>query len=108
MSKPPFWRWLDRLPDAKLRAAGDQRSRDRFFHVICQAVVPDSLDRHILAVNLQRRHLPAEGLVIDVLERDLVRQALERSGGNQSRAAQLLGMTRDQIRYRLEKYGNAP
>ncbi|MHC4578580.1 MAG: sigma-54-dependent transcriptional regulator [Planctomycetota bacterium] len=49
--------------------------------------------------------LPAEGLDIEALERDLVRQALERSGGNQSRAAQLLGMTRDQIRYRVEKYG---
>jgi DNA-binding NtrC family response regulator len=52
--------------------------------------------------------LPAEGLDVEALERDLVRQALERSGGNQSRAAQLLGMTRDQIRYRLEKYGGAP
>jgi len=51
--------------------------------------------------------LPAEGLDIEALERDLVRQALERSGGNQSRAAQLLGMTRDQIRYRLEKYGGS-
>jgi two-component system response regulator AtoC len=52
--------------------------------------------------------LPPEGLDIEALERDLVRQALDRSGGNQSRAAQLLGMTRDQIRYRLEKYGSAP
>ncbi len=52
--------------------------------------------------------LPQEGLDIEALERDLVRQALDRSGGNQSRAAQLLGMTRDQIRYRLEKYGSAP
>jgi two-component system NtrC family response regulator len=42
---------------------------------------------------------------MDALERDLVHQALEQSGGNQSRAAQLLGMTRDQIRYRVEKYG---
>jgi transcriptional regulator with PAS, ATPase and Fis domain len=49
--------------------------------------------------------LPAGGLDMDALERDLVHQALERSGGNQSRAAQLLGMTRDQIRYRVEKYG---
>jgi DNA-binding NtrC family response regulator len=52
--------------------------------------------------------LPQEGLDMEALEKDLVRQALERSGGNQSRAAQLLGMTRDQIRYRLEKYGGAP
>ena len=50
--------------------------------------------------------LPEDGLDMDELERDLVRQALERSGGVQSQAAQLLGMTRDQIRYRIEKYGN--
>ncbi|MGH7162693.1 MAG: sigma-54-dependent transcriptional regulator [Planctomycetota bacterium] len=49
--------------------------------------------------------LPPQGLDMDALERDLVRQALDRAGGNQSKAAQLLGMTRDQIRYRLEKYG---
>jgi len=52
--------------------------------------------------------LPPEGLDMETLERDLVRQALERCNGNQSRAAQLLGMTRDQIRYRLEKYGGKP
>ncbi|MEE8107305.1 MAG: sigma-54 dependent transcriptional regulator [Planctomycetota bacterium] len=50
--------------------------------------------------------LPANGLDIDDLERDLVQQALERCKGNQSRAAQLLGMTRDQIRYRLDKYAS--
>ncbi len=52
--------------------------------------------------------LPEEGLDMEALERDLVRQALEMSGGNQSRAAHLLGMTRDQIRYRIEKYGGRP
>ena len=49
--------------------------------------------------------LPDEGLDIEKLERDLVVQALERTGGNQSRAAALLGMNRDQIRYRIEKFG---
>jgi DNA-binding NtrC family response regulator len=49
--------------------------------------------------------LPAEGVNLDELEHDLVRQALERSGGNQTRAAGLLGLNRDQIRYRIEKYG---
>jgi len=52
--------------------------------------------------------LPEGGLSVEELERDLVRQALERTGGNQSKAAQLLAMTRDQIRYRLEKYGGKP
>ena len=52
--------------------------------------------------------LPEDGLDMEELERDLVRQALEASGGTQSKAARLLGMTRDQIRYRLEKYGGKP
>jgi DNA-binding NtrC family response regulator len=49
--------------------------------------------------------LPPEGLRFDALERDLVAQALERTDGNQTRAAALLGMNRDQIRYRIEKFG---
>jgi transcriptional regulator with GAF, ATPase, and Fis domain len=48
--------------------------------------------------------LPPHGLVFEDLERDLVRQALERTGGNQTQAARLLGMTRDQIRYRIRKF----
>ena len=50
------------------------------------------------------------GVNFDELEKDLVRQALERSGGNQTRAGELLGMTRDQVHYPIEKYGlkNAP
>ena len=31
-------------------------------------------------------------------------QALQRSGGNQTRAGTLLGLNRDQIRYRIEKF----
>jgi len=31
-------------------------------------------------------------------------QALERSGWNQTKAAALLGLNRDQIRYRVEKF----
>jgi len=49
--------------------------------------------------------LPACGLDLDALEQDLVTQALERCQGNRTRAAGLLGMNRDQIRYRIEKYG---
>ena len=49
--------------------------------------------------------LPAAGLDMERLERDLLAQALERTGGNQTRAGQLLRLSRDQIRYRIEKYG---
>jgi two-component system, NtrC family, response regulator AtoC len=49
--------------------------------------------------------LPANGLDLEQVERSLVIQALRRSGGNQTRAAALLGLNRDQIRYRIEKFG---
>jgi transcriptional regulator with PAS, ATPase and Fis domain len=48
--------------------------------------------------------LPAAGINLEQLERSLVVQALERSGWNQTRAAGLLGLNRDQIRYRIEKF----
>jgi transcriptional regulator with GAF, ATPase, and Fis domain len=49
--------------------------------------------------------LPAEGVNLDDLERQLLVQALERAGGNQTQAAGLLGINRDQVRYRIEKFG---
>ena len=49
--------------------------------------------------------LPANGISLEHLERSLVLQALERCGWNQTRAATLLGLNRDQIRYRIEKFG---
>jgi DNA-binding NtrC family response regulator len=48
--------------------------------------------------------LPPGGVDFETVERDLVRQALERCSGNRTRAAQLLGMNRDQIRYRIDKF----
>ena len=47
--------------------------------------------------------LPTEGISLDQAELSFVRQAIERSGGNQTRAAALLGISRDQLRYRLKK-----
>jgi two-component system, NtrC family, response regulator AtoC len=49
--------------------------------------------------------LPPGGLSLDELETALVRQAIAQSGGNQTRAAELLGISRDQLRYRLKKIG---
>ena len=49
--------------------------------------------------------LPAEGVDLEEVEKSLVLQALERTGGNQTRAAALLALHRDQIRYRIEKFG---
>jgi DNA-binding NtrC family response regulator len=49
--------------------------------------------------------LPPGGVALEDVERQLIEQALERSGGNQTQAAQLLGINRDQVRYRIEKFG---
>ncbi|MFH0945332.1 MAG: sigma-54 dependent transcriptional regulator [Planctomycetota bacterium] len=49
--------------------------------------------------------LPEEGLILDDLVRDLLDQALVRCAGNKSRAATLLGIHRDQVRYWVKKYG---
>ncbi len=51
-----------------------------------------------------RFQLPPGGVLFDELERDLVRQALESTQGNQTRAARLLGFTRDEMRYRVKKF----
>ena len=52
-----------------------------------------------------RFQLPPGGVVLEDVERDFVRQALELTHGNQTRAARILGLTRDELRYRVKKFG---
>ena len=61
-----------------------------------------TLSRNVSPVQFK---LPPEGVNIEEVERQLLVQALERSKGNQTQAAQLLGINRDQVRYRIEKFG---
>ena len=76
-----------------LLAEGDELTRDHFPIVEKSAAgLSESVD------------LPVEGIDLEQLERSLVVQALQRSGWNQTRAATLLGLNRDQIRYRIEKF----
>jgi two-component system, NtrC family, response regulator AtoC len=78
---------------AMLLAEGDTLGTDDFTLGSGAAL---ALDDHVA--------LPAGGIKLDELERSLVVQALERTGWNQTRAATLLGLNRDQIRYRIEKF----
>jgi two-component system, NtrC family, response regulator AtoC len=50
---------------------------------------------------------PQETLELAQMERDLLRQALERTGWNVTQAARILGITRDTLRYRIDKHGLA-
>ncbi|HMV67872.1 MAG TPA: sigma-54 dependent transcriptional regulator [Myxococcota bacterium] len=49
--------------------------------------------------------LPPEGVDLEAVDRGLLVQALQRTQGNQSAAARLLGISRYALRYRMEKYG---
>ena len=49
--------------------------------------------------------LPPAGVNLEEVERQLLVQALERSGWNQTHTGQLLHINRDQVRYRIEKFG---
>jgi two-component system response regulator AtoC len=78
---------------AMLLTEGDQLTAEHF------PVASGASSRLTEAVEL-----PPTGIDLEQLERSLVIQALERSGWNQTRAAGLLGLNRDQIRYRIEKF----
>jgi DNA-binding protein Fis len=48
--------------------------------------------------------LPVADLKLDDQEKDLIIKALGEARGNQSKAARLLGITRDTLRYRMRKH----
>jgi DNA-binding NtrC family response regulator len=52
--------------------------------------------------------IPDTGVDLEQIERDLIQRALEKAGGNVTRAARLLGLTRRTLQYRLEKMRGAP
>jgi two-component system NtrC family response regulator len=74
----------------------------------------DPIDTMHLPMHLQRAPeysaengitLPPEGVNLEAVEQALIRQALDRTRGNKSKAAELLGLSRHTLLYRMEKYG---
>jgi DNA-binding NtrC family response regulator len=66
---------------------------------------PDDFSTLTRSVEAAQFKLPPGGINLEDVERQLLTQALEQAAGNQSQAAQLLGINRDQVRYRIEKFG---
>ncbi|MEN8263926.1 MAG: sigma-54 dependent transcriptional regulator [Nitrospirota bacterium] len=49
--------------------------------------------------------LPSDGLSLKNVEKDLIEKALKKVDGNQTKAAKLLGISRDALRYKMQKFG---
>jgi len=58
--------------------------------------------------SIGRLLLPPEGVSLEDVERDLMLQALDQASWNITRAAKLLGLSRDTLRYRMEKHKMEP
>jgi DNA-binding NtrC family response regulator len=48
--------------------------------------------------------IPPGGIILEDLEQDLIKQALDRSGGRIKEAAELLGLSYKTLQYRLKKH----
>jgi DNA-binding NtrC family response regulator len=65
---------------------------------------PDDFSTLVRTATAATFRLPPEGVKLEEVERQLLVQALQRAHGNQTHAGQLLGINRDQVRYRIEKF----
>jgi len=76
-----------------------------------ESVLPEHLPKEILGGGAARGDLlaggislPDGGISIEEVARKLIEQALDRAGGNKTRAAKLLGMSYDALRYQIKKF----
>jgi DNA-binding NtrC family response regulator len=72
--------------------------------VVNAAMIPKDIVKSAYAPKHNEFILPEEGINLEELEISLVKQALEREEGNQTKAARLLGMSRHALIYRMDKY----
>ncbi len=72
-------------------------------HLPVEITSPEGVKRsNISAVNID---IPPGGLDIEEVEKSLIERALQITHGNQTRAAKLLNISRDALRYRMQKFG---
>jgi DNA-binding NtrC family response regulator len=67
--------------------------------------LPHEFNRDLKSRLVDGFKLPILGLKLEKLEADLIQQALNRTHGNRSKSARLLGISRDTLLYRIQKYG---
>ena len=69
------------------------------------ADVPEYISRPRQVFANVKFELPADGISLDDVERELIRYALAMHNGNQSQTARYLGITRSALIYRMQKLG---
>lgn len=78
-------------------------------NIIRQSDLPDFMQGSVVKDDNPMAKLPETGMnlekYMDTIEKELLEQALEKSGGIKTRAAELLGLSFRSLRYRLKKYG---
>jgi two-component system NtrC family response regulator len=67
--------------------------------------LPEYLRREKPALESIQLELPPQGISLEAVEKELIVRALEKSGGNQTRAAEYLDISRKTLIYRMEKFG---
>lgn len=72
---------------------------------ITLADLPDFLRRETPAIDTLQLELPARGISLEAVEKELIVRALDKYHGNQTHAAKYLDVSRKALIYRMEKYG---
>lgn len=67
------------------------------------ACVKHALDEYFKDLDGQRPHAVYD-MVLQCVERPLLEYVLNRAGGNQSKAAEILGLNRNTLRKKLKQY----
>jgi DNA-binding NtrC family response regulator len=77
-----------------------------------EVIAPEHMPKWIFGDNLgtgqitgDKISLPDSGISLEEVEKDLIRQALEKSNNNKTMAARLLDISYDTLRYQVKKYG---
>jgi DNA-binding NtrC family response regulator len=74
-------------------------------HLPLEMTTQEVVTRNVEGLDIK---IPPGGVDIEGVEKELIRQALDTTRGNQTKASKLLNLTRDTLRYRMQKFGFLP
>jgi len=93
-------RELKNVIERAVLLAEDLELKEKHFHFLADNTHTSNIsqDKFILKI-------PSKGIEIDVVLKELILKTLKITGGNQVKAAKILGLSRSKLRYRMEQLG---